>query len=113
MDQNWLSGFVGTSGGGHNLHDRIDRNQLNALATVLIGICQLPLAFIFTENWIPIFIIGSGGWLLIGIGVYMFQRKVAFDIRWFGGKWGAWLSTAVLAMYAIAVVAATVAVLMT
>ena len=75
---------------------------------MFIGMGQLPLAFIFMEHSLSLFVIGSGSWLLIGIGVNVFRDREAFEIRWSGSKWVEWLNTAVLAMYAIAVVAAAI-----
>ena len=108
MDRNWFSGLAAMSDGDHSLGNPINRNRLNGLATVFIGISQLPLAFIFMDHWLSLFVIGSGGWLLIGIGVNVFRGREAFEIGWSGSDRVEWLNTAVIATYAIAVVAATV-----
>lgn len=68
----------------------VTQERLNGLAALLIGVSQLPLAFVLadaTGNDISLFIIGAGGWLLIGIGVNVFRGMEAFEVDWSESEW--------------------------
>jgi hypothetical protein len=111
MSQNRRSRLAPLSDGDRSLRDRMNQNHLNGLATVLAGMSQLSLAVMFadvTGDDISLFIGGAGGWLLIGIGVNVFQGKEVFDDGWVESKRVTWLLTAVQFILAVAVVAATV-----
>lgn len=84
MSRNRRSDLIGASDGDHGLRDLIDRKRLEGLATVFIGISQLPLAFVFADavHWSSLFVVGCGGWLLVGIGVNLSQGREAFESGW-------------------------------
>lgn len=111
MDQNQPTGLATVSNGDSSFHNLIDRNRLTGLATILVGISQLPLAFMFAEHWPSFFVIGSGGALLIRIGIHVFQGRGTFETGWGESEWVAWLSTVVLFIFAVAVATGTVWVL--
>jgi hypothetical protein len=75
---------------------------------VLIGLCQLPIGILYREQALVLFITGSGGWLLISIGVNLFQGKEAIG-GWSDSERVAWLSTVGLLLFSLFVVVATVA----
>ena len=123
MDQSRVSGVVPISDRSRSLRKLIDRNRLDGIAIVLFGITQVLLGLSglvelswsgLTESSWTIFVLGGGGWLLIGIGVTVFQGRVAFES---GGRWGieserlAWLSTVVTLAIAIGAAAGAVWVL--
>jgi hypothetical protein len=111
MGQNRLSRLATVSDDGRSLRDLADRNRLTGLATVLVGVSQLPIAFIAAESTgydSLLFIVGASGWLLIGIGVNMLRGKEAFDDGWVDSERVEWLWTAVMFVIAVAVAAATV-----
>jgi hypothetical protein len=61
---------------------------------VLVGASQLPLAFLFGgQSWTP-FVAGSGGWLLISIGVNHLRGRRALEFEWTGSERAAWLGSA-------------------
>lgn len=120
MDQNRVSGVTPTSDRDHSLRELIDRKQVDGLAIVLLGITQVLLATVslMQSSWSGItvsswstFVLGGGGWLLIGVGVSVFQGRVVFEPE---SGWGidnqrlAWIGTA--AIFAVSVGAAAVAV---
>lgn len=93
MDQNQASEITPSplSDRDHDLRDLIDRNRLNGFAIVLFGVTQVVLAMVAlgqsswsgltVSSW-SIFVFGGGGWLLIGIGVSMFQGRMTFENSW-------------------------------
>ena len=114
MDQNQLSGSGAVSSGSHSLRDLVNRNRLNGLATILIGVSQLPLAVMFadvTGYESSLFVIGCSGWLLIGVGVNVFRDRGPFELDWTESKRTAWLSTIVTCILAIVVAAAALLIL--
>lgn len=96
------SGLASLSG----LQRRIDRSQLTGLTTLLVGVSQLPLAFALAENHWALFVMGSGGWLLIGIGINLLQGREAFEIGWTDDDGIEWLVAAAMVGFALLVVAA-------
>lgn len=109
MDQNRSSGLGAVSSGGQSLRDVVNRDHLNGLATILIGVSQLPLAFVLADSTgeeISLFAIGAGGWLLIGIGVNVFRGREAFELDWSKSERAAWLNTIMTCIFAVVVAAA-------
>jgi len=106
MRQSLLSRLEFRSGRGHGPRSLLDQNQITGLATVFIGMSQLPLAFVFANHWASLFVVGSGGWLLIGIGVNVFRGREPFEVGWSRSRQVDWLNTVLLAIHAIAVVIA-------
>jgi hypothetical protein len=109
MDQNWFPSFGTVSGGSHSLRDLVNRDRLNGLATILVGVSQLPLAFMFADATgyeSSLFVIGAGGWLLIGIGANVFRGMEAFELDWSESERAAWLSTIIACILAVVVAAA-------
>lgn len=74
---------------------------------MLIGVSQLPLAFLVSEQSLVLFIMGCAGWLLIGIGVSLFRGKEGFEIDWNENDRIAWLNAAWTLLLALLIVAAT------
>jgi hypothetical protein len=110
MDQNWISGLGIPSSGGHSLRDWVDQDRLNGLATILIGMSQLPMAFVLADSTgfeIPLFVIVVGSVVLIAIGVNVFRGMEAFEVEWSESERVAWLDTVMRCMFAIVVTAAT------
>ena len=109
MDQNRLSGFGAVSRGRSSLADVVSRNRLNGLAAIIIGLSQLPLAFMVADSTgyeISLFVIGAGGWLLVGIGVNVFRGMEAFEFDWSESNRVAWVSTIVTCLFATVVATA-------
>lgn len=97
--------------GGRNPLETIDKNQITGFATVFVGICQLFIAFtVAGEQSSALFIMGGGGWLLIGIGGNLFRNMEPFENNWGVGERVEWLSTAALLIAAVAMVAAAVSI---
>lgn len=92
------------------LRNAISRNKLYGLTSVLVGSSQLPLAFLLadlTNQSLAVFVIGSGGWLLIGLGINLLQGKRAFHTEWTDNERYRWLIAAVICLLAFVVVIAT------
>lgn len=76
---------------------------------LLVGVAQLPLAFRvadLTGESTAMFVMGSGGWLLIGIGINLLRRRSAFEIGWTDSNRIAYLEAAFLIVLSILVVVA-------
>jgi hypothetical protein len=74
---------------------------------MLVGVSQLPLAFVLAElsdEYLSLFVIGSGGWLLIGIGINLITGKDAFYNGWTDNERIQWYMAAGLFLLAIVVV---------
>jgi hypothetical protein len=109
MDQNQLSGSGAVSIGDHSLRDSVNQDRLNGLAAIVVGVSQLPLAFMFADATgyeSSLFVIGAGGILLSAIGVNVFRGMGPFEVDWSESKRVAWLSTIVTCLYAVVVVVA-------
>jgi hypothetical protein len=106
MDQNQHSKSAGMLDGDRDF--LINQSQLMGLATVFIGLSQLPMAIILanvTGHDSSLFVVGAGGWLLIGIGVNLFRGMEAFESKWGKNERLEWLSVTVTVVLALAVVA--------
>ena len=91
----------------YRLPGSIGQSHLNGLACVLVGVSQLPLAFLVGEQSLVLFIMGCAGLMLASIGVNLLRGKEPFDIHWSENERIAWLSTALNFFWALLVVAAT------
>ena len=120
MAQSQRSGSPIESDGDHSLRSLLDRKRLTGLAVALIGASQVLLGTSrlvgsswsgFTESAWTIFVLGGGGWLLIGIGSNLFRGRAAFDDGWIERERVAWLHTAVMFVLAVGVTAGVVWVL--
>lgn len=120
MDQNQSSEAIPLLDRSHSFRGLIARNQLDGIAIVLVGITQVLLGLSglgksswsgLTETSWRFFVLGGGGWLLIGIGVTVFQGRVTFES---GDRWGiqserlAWLSTVVTFLITVGAAAGAV-----
>lgn len=57
--------------------------QYLGILTILVGVSQLPIAWSFAIDNNPwMFVVGSGGWLLIGIGGNLLMGRHAFWSHW-------------------------------
>ncbi|MDS0293085.1 hypothetical protein [Halogeometricum luteum] len=110
MVRNRLSRLLNSSGSESRLRGSVERSHLTGLTCVLVGASQLPLAF-SNERSLALFVTGSGGWLLISIGVNLFRGRGALDFEWTGSERAAWLGSAWLLLFGLLVVAATGAML--
>lgn len=106
MGQNRTHGVADDRTGERGLRDTIDEYRLAGLACVLVGVSQLPLAFIHGEPTTTLFVVGGGGWMLIGIGLNLLQGRGAFEIRWTDNETISWLIAAMLVVFAVLVVVA-------
>lgn len=106
MVSNRLSRLLSSPDGESRLRGSAERSRLSGLACVLVGVSQLPLAFLGERSLAP-FVIGSGGWLLIGIGVNLAGGRGALDFEWTGSERAAWLGSAWHFAFGLLVVAAT------
>jgi hypothetical protein len=109
MDQNQLTGFGGVSSGSHSLRDSVNRDHLNGLAAILVGVSQLPLAVMFadvTGYESSLFVIGAGGFLLIAIGVNVFRGMGPFEVDWIESERVTQLSMIINLVIAVVVAAA-------
>ena len=120
MTQNQRSNLTTESDGEHSPRGLIDRKRLTGLAVVLIGISQVLLGLSglaesswsgLTESSWVIFVLGGGGWLLIGIGVNLLRGREAFDDGWIESRRVSWLNTTVMFVLAVGATAGTVWVL--
>ncbi len=104
MDQSWFSIFSAVSIGNHRFRDLINQDRLNGLAAIVIGMSQLPMAFMFADATrfdISLWVIGVSGMLLIAIGVNVFRGMEAFEIAWSESKRVSWLDTIIRCMFAV------------
>lgn len=95
--------------GNRSFRDILNRNQLYGLTCLLIGMSQLPLAFILADlsnQPLSLLVIGAGGWLLIGVGINLLQGGGAFQNGWTNNERVEWLMAAVLLLFSIGIVAA-------
>lgn len=106
MTDSRQSGVIDDDGGEQVLRNRIDEHQLAGIACVLVGVSQLPLAFVYAESTPSLFVVGAGGWMLIGIGINLLQGRAAFEIEWADDETISWLIAAVLVVLSIGVVVA-------
>lgn len=93
-----------------SLRDTISRNQLFGLTCLLIGISQLPLGFILADisnQSLSLFVSGSGGWLLISVGINLLRGKGAFQSVHPDNERIEWLIAALSFLLAMGVIAAT------
>jgi predicted membrane channel-forming protein YqfA (hemolysin III family) len=111
MARTRLTRLISSSGDESRLRGPIDRSRLTGLGCVLVGLCQLPLANLYHEQALALFITASGGWLLVGIGMNLFRGKEAFDFGWSDSERVAWLSTVLFLLFGLFVVVATATVL--
>jgi hypothetical protein len=91
MSWNRESGITAASSDERGLGDLIDRQRLDGLAAILVGTSQVLLGMtgfgssgwsgLTMSSW-SIFLLGGGGWLLIGIGINLFQGRGAFESGW-------------------------------
>ncbi len=61
-----------------------------------------------TTSFLPLFVLGGGGWALIGIGVNLFQGREAFDGGWIESERVMWVWTIWSFIFALGVVVWTV-----
>ena len=109
MVQNEPSVLATIADGDDSLRDRIGWRQLNAIVAVLIGMSQIVVAMTTNpERSTLFFVVGAGGFLLIGLGVSEFQSKDWFERRPDESKRVAYLGMATLYTITIAVVVAAV-----
>jgi hypothetical protein len=106
MVQNRLYDLFSISGSESRLRGSVGQSQLTGLACVLIGASQLPLAFVVGEQPLVFFVMGSGGWLLISIGVNLFRRRDALE-GWGNDEQTSWLSAVGTLLFSLFVVVAT------
>ena len=96
MDRSWSTDSNEASRSGHWLSDRVSRHHLNGLAAIVVGLSQLPLAFMFADATgyeSSIYVVGGGGWMLIGVGINEFRGMEAFEIDWSASNRVAWYGT--------------------
>lgn len=106
MAQNRLYRLLSTAGSKSRLRGSVGQSQLAGIACVLIGVSQLPVAFVVGEQPLVLFIIGSGGWLLIGIGVNIFRGREGSEV-WGNNERTSWLSAVWTLLFSLFVVVAT------
>jgi hypothetical protein len=82
MGQNQRSILAAISDSDHTPRDLIDRNQFDGFTAIIIGMSQVLLALTFPKGWLLPFVVVSGGFLLISIGINLLQGKEAFENRW-------------------------------
>lgn len=110
MDPSWFSGLGGLSRGGHSLREAVTRGRLNGLATILIGVGQLSLAFVLADTTgfeLALFVIAVGSLVLIAIGSNVFRGMEAFAVDWSDSERVAWADTITRCLFAVGVVVAS------
>ena len=60
--------------------DKVDQRQFFGVVTTVLGACQVALTF--TLDGSQLLIVGSGGWLLIGIGSSLIRGRRASESEW-------------------------------
>ncbi len=60
--------------------DKIDQRQFFGVVAIVLGACQVALTF--TLDGSQLLIVGSGGWLLIGIGSSQIRGRRASESEW-------------------------------
>ena len=60
--------------------DKVDQRQFFGVVAIVLGACQVALTF--TLNGSQLLIVGSGGWLLIGIGSSLIRGRRASESEW-------------------------------
>jgi hypothetical protein len=111
MAQNRLYDLLSLSESESRLRSSVGQSQLTGLACVLVGASQLPLAFVVSEQSLVVFSMGSGGWLLISIGVNLLQGRDAFG-GWGNDEQTSWLTAVGTLLFSLFVVVATGVVLL-
>lgn len=110
MNLDRLAGRPSVAGDDGTIRESITRTQFHGLAAVLVGVGQLPLAFVLadlSDEYLSLFVIGSGGWLLIAIGINLLSGKEAFYNGWTDNERIEWFMAAGLFLLAIVVVVAS------
>lgn len=97
--------------GDHGFSGPLNRARFIGLAVVLVGVSQLPIAFIAadaTGHDGMLFVVGAGGWLLISIGVNLLRDRSAFDDGWTESERVEWLLAGVTFVSAVVIAVAAV-----
>ncbi len=89
--------------------NRFDPDQFYGFLAVLVGLSQLPLALSFAPRQsLRTFVVGSGGVLLVSIGINLFSGRAPFESGWSDDGVPGRTSAAVLTLVTLAVVVASV-----
>lgn len=111
MDQNPVSDRITHSGSDSTIADLIQEHQVFGITAMLMGLSQvlyvleIPRAGLWS-SW-SIFVLGAGGWLLIGIGMNVFQGRNAFDGGWIDSGRVTWLWLVSILLLSIGVATTT------
>lgn len=105
--------LVAIPGSNDDLRDRIDRHRLITHTVMLVGVSQLLLVFSYpvNSNSLVPFIVGSGGWLLIGIAANSYMGREALVVGWKSER-GKWIGSIMAFIIAIVMVAVAVWILL-
>ncbi|MDG5761871.1 hypothetical protein QA600_21345 [Natronococcus sp. A-GB1] len=87
----------------------LDRKRFAGVVAVVLGACQVALTF--TLNGSQLLIVGSGGWLLVAIGLNLVRGRTALESDWNEGGEPGWIAVVLLMGLSIWVVVATADVL--
>lgn len=91
----------------------VRHTQFHAVLLVLLGASQLPIALsVAGDHNLMTFVVGSGGWALIAIGIAVFGNTDSYDGWWTDGGIVGLVSDSVLLVLTIAVVAASASVML-
>lgn len=120
MSRYRLSVLDRSSNGDRALRDLIVLQQVNGIVTLLLGVSQVLFIMHFmgssepdvTTSSLPLFVLGGGGWALIGIGVNLFKGKEAFDGGWIESERVMWVWTIGSFIFALGVAVWTVLVVL-
>jgi hypothetical protein len=87
----------------------LDQARFHGISTLLIGLSEIPLAYVFfAEQVLPRFVLISSGLLLTNIGLNLLRGRTAFENPWHAdGKHGR-IALAFFAIVTVAVVVASV-----
>jgi len=85
----------------------VSRTQLHGLVALFVGASQAAVALAFTADRAPAtFVVGSGGWLLVAIGINLLREGDAFRSDWNEDGELGWIATTLLVVIAVVVVVA-------
>lgn len=89
--------------------NRLDPDRFHGLVVTVVGICQMLAAFALESgSWPRVFVVLSGGSLLVSIGINLLRGRAPFESGWNETGEPGVVSAGTLAAGTLAVVAGTV-----
>lgn len=87
----------------------VDQKWFFGVISTCIGLSQLPVAYMLLPEHSPLaFVVGSGAWFLISIGINLLRDRAPFESDWHEDGAHGWFSLTVIALTTIAIVVSSV-----